>query len=1282
MKAHIFRGLRHARRGLFYTSSAVLVLMAIAVAVADRLLPLVQENPDRIAAWLIEKAGRPVQFARAEAHWTRRGPVFVLHDVKIGGGKQVLEVDRAELLLAMYSGWWPDHPFTELRLRGLALTLQRDADGQWHFVGLSGPKTTAGQNPLHDLEGLGELQVADAKLTVHAPDLGIDFTSPRVDVRLRVTAGRLRAGVRAWASQGLPPLYAVMDFDRSDNSGKLWIGGNDVDLAPWSRLLAYAGVEPVRGRGKVGLWTTLKERRVAQVQADVDLRTVSLRSRMPTMENGRTVLPQVDLKGLSMSARWDAIDDGWRLVAPTLHLRTAAGDDTLDGLALQDADGIALSARHADIGGLLAIAALSEHAPSSLRGWLSQASPRLHLTGLHVAGRLGGAIRGGAVVEDASFKPVGETPGVQGLGGTLRFDRDAIAFDLDPHRPAPHALRILWPPAFGAPMPMELEGTLAAWRDDDAWTLESSRLRAHNADIDLTTRLSMRFDHGHARPRLDLFGTLQPAHLNLAPRYLIRHRMPDSVVAWIEQSVQGGEVLGAHVLVSGDLADWPFRNNEGRFEVVADLAGGLIRFHPDWPRAEQVSGRLSFVNESMRFEGGASILGINVPQTMVEIPSFKAPILELRAEGSASGPQMLGLLRRSPLNKQYGASFAALDAQGDAQHVTFHMLQPLKHELGERSLDGDVLLSHARLADKRWNLQFTDVDGRMHYDQGGVLADALSVHVNGDPGTLRLAIGAPTGDPSVSVWAKLQGTFPPTTLLQHAPSLDWLKPILQGRAAWTVEVLVPQERVDKQPAPSVLKVRSDLQGIEFALPAPLNKAAASALPLQVNTLLPADAGELDVELGDLMALRGRYDSSQTLHGLVVFGSNVASGELPPHGLVVSGRAPEVDAAGWISYANKSKEGTTGVQSIDLSADNLLLGGRRFPDIRVRMSRQPDATTLRMDGETMAGSVVAPIDPARAIRGQFDRLYWPGAAAPTASPTANVRGAAAEDESDLDPVKVPPIHLDVADLRFGDARLGHLVLQTHPISQGLHIDQLDATAKSQTLSAGGDWTRNGATTRTRLAIDFKAESLGKMLDAFGFNGVVAAGKTHAKLQAGWPGSPTAFRLSALDGTLDLDVGSGRLLEVKPGSAGRVLGLVSLAELPRRLTLDFRDFFEKGFAFDTLKGRFVFAGGVARTDDLSIKGPSADIKVSGSADLVAQKYDQTIDVLPKAGGLVTAVGAAVGGPVGAAVGAVASEVLKKPLQQMAHKRYHVTGPWANPDVQTVKGSTASEPRPASG
>ena len=434
-----------------------------------------------------------------------------------------------------------------------------------------------------------------------------------------------------------------------------------------------------------------------------------------------------------------------------------------------------------------------------------------------------------------------------------------------------------------------------------------------------------------------------------------------------------------------------------------------------------------------------------------------------------------------------------------------------------------------------------------------------------------------------------------------------------------------------------------------------------------------------MSLGDVLNVRGRYDDAQAFHGLLAFGGP-ASGALPAHGHGRERpcRATSMPLAGWRSRV-QGTGATGGVQSVDVQAGNLALGGRHFADTRVRMSRQADITTLRLDGDALAGAITVPTDLSRGIRGQFDRLYWPGS-----SSTPN-GGLVADADTDMDPAKVPPLHLDVADVRFGDAKLGHLILQTHPIAQGLHIDQLDATAKSQTMSATGDWTRIGSGTRTRLAIGFQADSLGKMLDAFGFKGVVAAGKTQAKLQATWPGSPTAFRLAVLDGTLDLDVGEGRLLEVKPG-AGRVLGLVSLAELPRRLTLDFRDFFDKGFSFDTLHGRFLFASGQARTDDLAIKGPGADIHVCGSADLVGQKYDQTIDVLPKASGIVTAVGAAVGGPVGAAVGAVAGEVLKRPLQQMAHKRYHVTGSWnksgCKAQVPVGSNAAAAPSEPVSG
>ena len=189
-----------------------------------------------------------------------------------------------------------------------------------------------------------------------------------------------------------------------------------------------------------------------------------------------------------------------------------------------------------------------------------------------------------------------------------------------------------------------------------------------------------------------------------------------------------------------------------------------------------------------------------------------------------------------------------------------------------------------------------------------------------------------------------------------------------------------------------------------------------------------------------------------------------------------------------------------------------------------------------------------------------------------------------------------------------------------------------------------------------------------MEGLGLAGRVSGGKGTVKFDAAWPGSPAAFSLATVEGNLKVEARDGQLLEVEPG-AGRVLGLLSVAQLPRRMMLDFRDFFAKGFAFNRINGSVQFGKGTARSDDLVIDGPAAQINIRGTTDLRAQRFDQTIEVLPKSGNLLTVVGAVAGGPLGAAVGAAANAVLKKPLGELGAKTYRVTGPWKDPKVEVI-------------
>ena len=142
-------------------------------------------------------------------------------------------------------------------------------------------------------------------------------------------------------------------------------------------------------------------------------------------------------------------------------------------------------------------------------------------------------------------------------------------------------------------------------------------------------------------------------------------------------------------------------------------------------------------------------------------------------------------------------------------------------------------------------------------------------------------------------------------------------------------------------------------------------------------------------------------------------------------------------------------------------------------------------------------------------------------------------------------------------------------------------------------------------------------------------------------------------------MQLSLDKGQIVGLKPG-AGRVLGLASIAALPRRLALDFSDLTDKGLAFDTVRGDFDLRDGNAYTDNVLVKGPAAEIGLIGRVGLKNKDYDQTAVVTGNVGNsLSMPLAALVGGPVvrrgGAAVHASVQTAAERPgTRVLSHYR----------------------------
>ncbi len=167
---------------------------------------------------------------------------------------------------------------------------------------------------------------------------------------------------------------------------------------------------------------------------------------------------------------------------------------------------------------------------------------------------------------------------------------------------------------------------------------------------------------------------------------------------------------------------------------------------------------------------------------------------------------------------------------------------------------------------------------------------------------------------------------------------------------------------------------------------------------------------------------------------------------------------------------------------------------------------------------------------------------------------------------------------------------------------------------------------------------------------------------------WSGGPRTDVFESLDGDVQVRFGAGQLDEIEPG-AGRLFGLMSIVALPRRLSLDFTDVFDKGFGFDAIDGTFRIVDGEAYTCNLSLEGPAANIAIIGRASLTDFEYEQAAVVAANFGNTLPVVGAVVAGPQVAAALLIFSQIFKKPLQEMGQVYYAIDGPWDDPMIEST-------------
>jgi uncharacterized protein YhdP len=187
--------------------------------------------------------------------------------------------------------------------------------------------------------------------------------------------------------------------------------------------------------------------------------------------------------------------------------------------------------------------------------------------------------------------------------------------------------------------------------------------------------------------------------------------------------------------------------------------------------------------------------------------------------------------------------------------------------------------------------------------------------------------------------------------------------------------------------------------------------------------------------------------------------------------------------------------------------------------------------------------------------------------------------------------------------------------------------------------------------------------------------VKGGKAQIEGRLSWAGSPNEFDIARLYGNLSFEANNGQVLKVQPG-VGRLFGLLTLQSLPRRLSLDFKDLFSDGFAFDKISATAKIGNGIVRSDNFFMTGPAAEAKIKGETNLKTETQDLRIKVTPHVSDSLS-LAALVGGPIVGAAAFVAQKILKDPFNKIAATDYIISGTWDNPIELKSDNDDAKKP-----
>lgn len=1249
---------------LLLTGAALVVIAALLVSGLRIALPHLDAWRPEILNKIESATGMPVEASQLSASWQNFGPTLEAHDIRAelkDGGE--FSVKRVTLALDVWQSllhmrWqFRDLTFWQLRFR------------------TNTPITSGGSDDSLEASHISDLflrqfdhfDLRDSEVSFLTPsgqraELAIPQLTWLNDPRRHRAEGLVSLSSLTGQHGVMQVRMDLRDDEGLLSNGRVWLQADDIDLKPWLGKWMQDNIALETAQFSLEGWMTIDK-------GDVTGGDVWLK------QGGASWLGEKQTHTLSvnnLTAHITRENPGWQFSIPDTRITMdgkpwPSGALTLAWIPEQDVGGkdnkrsdeLRIRASNLELAGLEGIRPLAAKLSPALGDvWRStQPSGKINTLALDIPLQAADKTRFQASWSDLAWKQWKLLPGAEHFSGTLSGSVENGLLTASMKQ-----AKMPYETVFRAPLEIaDGQATISWLNNDKGFQLDGS-------DIDVKAKAvhargGFRYlQPANDEPWLGILAGISTDDGSQAWRYFPENLMGKDLVDYLSGAIQGGEADNATLVYGGNPQLFPYKHNEGQFEVLVPLRNAKFAFQPDWPALTNLDIELDFINDGLWMKtDGVNLGGVRASNLTAVIPDYSKEKLLIDADIKGPGKAVGPYFDETPLKDSLGATLQELQLDGDV-NARLHLDIPLNGELV--TAKGEVTLRNNSLFIKPLDSTLKNLSGKFSFINSDLQSEPLTASWFNQP--LNVDFSTKEGAKAYQVAVNLNGNWQPakTGVLPEA-----VNEALSGSVAWDGKVGI--DLPYHAGATYNIELNGDLKNVSSHLSSPLAKPAGEPLAVNVKVDGNLNSFELTGQAGADNHFNSRWLLGQklTLDRAIWAADSKTLPPLPEQSGVEL-NMPPMNGAEWLALFQKGAAESVGgaasfPQHITLRTPMLSLGNQQWNNLSIVSQPTANGTLVEAQGREINATLAMRNNAPWLANIKY--LYYNPSVAKTRGdstpsspfPTTeriNFRGW-------------PDAQIRCTECWFWGQKFGRIDSDITISGDTLTLTNGLIDTGFSRLTADGEWVNNPGNERTSLKGKLRGQKIDAAAEFFGVTTPIRQSSFNVDYDLHWRKAPWQPDEATLNGIIHTQLGKGEITEINTGHAGQLLRLLSVDALMRKLRFDFRDTFGEGFYFDSIRSTAWIKDGVMHTDDTLVDGLEADIAMKGSVNLVRRDLNMEAVVAPEISATVGVAAAfAVNPIVGAAVFA-ASKVLGPLWSKVSILRYHISGPLDDPQINEV-------------